>query len=113
MLDNFIQGNGNVQVTSLPNGTGPSPPPPLNFVIKGNSATQNAITSVAGVTASTATSTNLSKGQNIIFNNMIQHQSQLVMQQPPSPLSTSMHQRGKFTLLMKYFACDFHYSCFG
>ena len=112
-----------MQVTSLPNGTGRSPPPPqpgetvkgypLNFVIKGNSATQNAITSVAGVTASTATSTNLSKGQNIIFNNMIQHQSQLVMQQPSSPLSTSMHQRGKFTLLMKYFACDFHYSCFG
>ena len=98
----------------MPNGTGPSPPPPggtvkgypLNFVIKGNSATQGASSSVAGVTASVATPNNLTKGQNVVFNNMgisqIQHQSQLIVQQPPSPLSPNMHQLGKLTLLQCY-----------
>ena len=82
----------------MPNGTGPSPPPPggtvkgypLNFVIKGNSATQGATTSVSGVTP---TSANLTKGQNLIFNNMGMHQSQFIVQ-PSSPMSPNMHQRG-------------------
>ena len=103
---NFFQGTGTVQVTSLPNGTGPSPPPPggtvkgypLNFVIKGNAASQGSSTSVAGVTASVANPTNLTKGQNLIFNNMgisQLQQSQLIVQQPPSPMSQTVHQRGK------------------
>ena len=95
----FFQGTGTVQVTSMPNGTGPSPPPPggtvkgypLNFVIKGNSATQGTTTSVTGVTATPA---NLTKGQNLIFNNMgSMHQSQFIVQ-PSSPMSPNMHQRG-------------------
>ena len=104
---NTFQGTGAVQVTSLPNGTGPSPPPPggtvkgypLNFVIKGNSSTPGASTSVAGVTASVATPTTLTKGQNLILNNMgisqLQHQSQLIVQQPPSPMGQNVHQRGE------------------
>ncbi|XP_078342197.1 uncharacterized protein LOC144628019 isoform X2 [Oculina patagonica] len=95
----FKQGTGTVQVTSMPNGTGPSPPPPggtvkgypLNFVIKGNSTTQGVTTSVTGVTS---TPGNLTKGQNIIFNNMGMHQSQFIVQ-PSSPMSPNMHQRGK------------------
>lgn len=90
----------------MPNGTGPSPPPPgatvksypLNFVIKGNAANQAGSTSVAGVTASVATPNSVNKGQNVIFNNMnisqLQHQSQLIVQQPPSPISQNLHQRG-------------------
>ena len=78
----------------MPNGTGPSPPPaggtvkgyPLNFVIKGNSTTQ-------GVTGVTPSPGNLTKGQNIIFNNMGMHQSQFIVQ-PSSPMSPNMHQRG-------------------
>ena len=109
----LFQGTGTVQVTSLPNGTGPSPPPPggtvkgypLNFVIKGNSTTQGGSTSVAGVTASVATPTNLSKGQNLVFNNMgisqLQHQSQLIVQQPPSPMSQNVHQRGMLVMVIK------------
>ena len=92
--DQFCQGTGTVQVTSMPNGTGPSPPPqggtvkgyPLNFVIKGNSTTQ-------GVTGVTPSPGNLTKGQNIIFNNMGMHQSQFIVQ-PSSSLSPTMHQRG-------------------
>jgi len=78
----------------MPNGTGPSPPPPggtvkgypLNFVIKGNSTTQ-------GVTGVTPSPGNLTKGQNIIFNSMGMHQSQFIVQ-PSSPMSPNMHQRG-------------------
>lgn len=96
----FKQGSGAVQVTSMPNGTGLSPPPPggtvkgypLNFVIKGNSATQGTSTSVTGVTATPA---NINKGKNLIFNNMgSMHQSQFIVQ-PSSPMSSNMHQRGK------------------
>ena len=122
----LFQGTGTVQVTSLPNGTGPSPPPPggtvkgypLNFVIKGNSTTQGGSTSVAGVTASVATPTNLSKGQNLVFNNMgisqLQHQSQLIVQQPPSPMSQNVHQRGMLVMVIKlqtniHFAA--HFEC--
>lgn len=82
----------------MPNGTGPSPPPPggtvkgypLNFVIKGNSAAQGVTTSVTGVTT---TPGNLTKGQNLIFNNMGMHQSQFIVQ-PSSPMSPNIHQRG-------------------
>lgn len=103
----FKQATGTVQVTSIPNGTGPSPPPtggtvkgfPLNFVIKGNTSSQGLTTSDAGVAASVGNPTNLSKGQNVIFNNIgisqLQHQSQLIVQQPPSPMSQNVHQRGK------------------
>ena len=82
----------------MPNGTGPSPPPqggtvkgyPLNFVIKGNSTAQSVTTSVTGVTPTAA---NLTKGKNLIFNNMGMHQSQFIVQ-PSSPMSPNMHQRG-------------------
>lgn len=99
-FNKFFQGSAAVKVTSMPNGTGLSPPPPggtvkgypLNFVIKGNSATQGTSTSVTGVTATPA---NINKGKNLIFNNMgSMHQSQFIVQ-PSSPMSPNMHQRGK------------------
>lgn len=99
----FKQGS----VKSMLNGSGPSPPPsggtvkgfPVNFVIKGNTATQGVTSAVAGVTASVTNPSNLNKGQNVVFNNMgisqIPQQSQLIVQQPPSPRNQNIHQRGK------------------
>ena len=115
------QSTPTVQVTSLPNGTGPSPPPaggsmkgyPLNFVIQGNSTTHGTSTSVASLTA-VGTGVSLTKGQNLIFNNMgisqLQPQSQVVVQQPPSPLNQSIHQRGTvlFHLLCQCPCSSYH-----
>lgn len=99
--------------TSLPNGTGPSPPPivtsvkgyPLSFVIQGNSGTKAGTAAVANQAP-----VSFAKGHSLVFNNMgmaqMQQQSaHIIAQQPTSPLQQQpVQQKGKHS---KYFCLLF------
>lgn len=92
--------------TSLPNGTGPSPPPivtsvkgyPVSFVIQGSSGTK-AGTTVAAV--ANQAPVGFTKAHSLVFNNMgmaqMQQQSaHIITQQPTSPLQQQqVQQKGK------------------